>query len=132
MPHAAEKGIRFLILECRQGLADSVLGPALRVRFLGILEEPLVSRDQVRSECDQVEVAYEIGGFGHDEIVLRGKRLPQVLGAGFLWLLSQRVERGDLLIESLFARHEESLLVGSAAVPAAVEPASRPRSQAGR
>jgi hypothetical protein len=55
------------------------------------------------AQCGQIEFADQIGGFGYEEVILDGQCFMQRCNAHLFWLLAERVEDGDLLVEFALA-----------------------------
>ena len=77
--------------------ADRILGPALRIGLYRIVEAAVERSQQIWSQGLHIQVADQIGRLGYDEIVLVSERFAQGRDAGFVRLVAEQLQSGELL-----------------------------------
>src|SRR5262249_2112176 len=108
MPQPTQKYVLVAALEFGQRPAQSILGPALRVRLFRVREEAIESGEEFGDEIGEPVVLREARRFANNEVVAMGERFPdQSNGVRIKFTALQRVQRRHLLVESAM-RHSFS------------------------
>jgi hypothetical protein len=72
VPETTQEYLFVATFKLSQSFAQSVLGPALRIRFFRIGEEAIEGSEHIGYEIEQARLLSQTRGFSHDIIVAAG------------------------------------------------------------